>query len=119
LVKDNVNNTWYTKGANMVNIENELGLGWWDVSDPNYQIGQHVITALEPVQILVASQAGLVLMDTITTMMVQQAQTNFPSNGQGQGGLMGLPPSIFNGDRSKSDLFLDKFLGYELINGDN
>jgi Retrotransposon gag protein len=34
------------------------------------------------------------------------------------GTLIGTSPPTFNGDRDKSDVFLDKFLGYELINAD-
>ena len=33
--------------------------------------------------------------------------------------LSGVPPPVFNGDRDKSETFLDKFLGYELVNGDH
>ena len=29
-----------------------------------------------------------------------------------------MPPPIFNGDRDKSELFLDKFTSYEIVNGD-
>jgi len=41
-----------------------------------------------------------------------------PSNG-GSHALSGVPPPIFNGDRDKSELFLDKFMSYEIVNGDN
>jgi len=40
-----------------------------------------------------------------------------PSNG-GSRALSGVPPPIFNGDRDKSELFLDKFTSYEIVNGD-
>jgi len=30
-----------------------------------------------------------------------------------------VPPLIFNGDRDKSELFLDKFISYEIVNGDS
>jgi Retrotransposon gag protein/Zinc knuckle len=102
----------------MVNITNDLGLGWWDVADPNHQTGQHVITAPEPAQISAAPSAGPVPMDTIAATMVAPVQSA-QSNGQGKGGLIGLPPPIFDGNRAKSDLFLDKFLGYELLNGES
>jgi len=41
-----------------------------------------------------------------------------PSNG-GSRALSGVPPPIFNGDRDKSELFLDKFMSYEIVNGDS
>jgi len=40
-----------------------------------------------------------------------------PPNGASRA-LSGVPPPIFNGDRDKSELFLDKFTSYEIINGD-
>jgi Retrotransposon gag protein len=102
----------------MVNITNNLGLGWWDVADPNHQAGHHTITTPELAQISAAPSAGPVPMDTIAATMVAPAQPA-QSNGQSKGGLIGLPPPIFDGNRAKSDLFLDKFLGYELINGES
>jgi hypothetical protein len=57
-------------------------------------------------------------MDTIAATMVAPAQSA-QSNGQSKGGLIGLPPPIFDSNRAKSDLFLDKFLGYELLNGES
>jgi hypothetical protein len=107
----------------MVNISNELGLGWWDLANPEYQTAQHMITGPDmnpkPAQILAAPFAGLVPMETITASMVVPAQQTPQYNGNGKGGLIGLPPPIFYRDRSKSEQFLDKLLGYELINGDN
>jgi hypothetical protein len=44
-----------------------------------------------------------------------------PLNNESKGAnrmLIGTSPPTFNGDRDKSDIFLDKFLGYELINAD-
>ena len=29
-----------------------------------------------------------------------------------------VPPPMFNGDRDKSETFMDKFISYELVNGD-
>jgi hypothetical protein len=115
LLEDNNDGTWHTRGANMVNITNDLELGWWDVVDPNHQTGQHVITAPEPAQISAAPSAGPVSMDTIAATMVAPVQSA-QSNGQRKGGLIGLPPPIFDGNRAKSNPFLDKFLGYELLN---
>jgi hypothetical protein len=57
-------------------------------------------------------------MDMIVATMVAPAQQT-QSNAQSKGGLIGLPPLIFDSNRAKSDLFLDKFLGYELINGES
>src|SRR5712675_2862972 len=37
----------------------------------------------------------------------------------GNRSLSGVPPPIFNGDRDKSELFLDKFMSYEIVNGDS
>jgi len=39
-----------------------------------------------------------------------------PANGNRA--LSGVPPPIFNGDREKSEPFLDKFMSYEIVNGD-
>jgi len=39
-----------------------------------------------------------------------------PANGNRA--LSGVPPPIFNGDREKSEHFLDKFMSYEIVNGD-
>jgi len=41
-----------------------------------------------------------------------------PSNG-GSHALSGVPPPIFNGSRDKSELFLDKFTSYKIVNGDS
>jgi hypothetical protein len=118
LTENEDDSTWHTRGANMVNLTNKLGLRWWDVADPNYQAGQHIITAPELAQISAAPSVGPVPMDTITATVVAPA-VQAPSNGQSKGGLIGLPPLIFDGNRAKSDLFLDKFLGYKLINGES
>ena len=45
------------------------------------------------------------------------AQPSGERNGSSKS-LSGVPPPVFNGDRDKSEAFLDKFLGYELANID-
>jgi len=41
------------------------------------------------------------------------------ANGHNNRALSGVPPPMFNGDRDKSETFLDKFTSYELVNGDS
>jgi hypothetical protein len=116
ILTPNKDKNWYTRGSNMVEINNELGLGWWNISDPDYQTRLHTI---ELMQITAAPQAGPVPMEMIAATMVAPAQQQTQSNRNRKGGLIGLPPLIFYRDRSRSEQFLDKFLGYKLINGDN
>jgi len=52
------------------------------------------------------------------TMSAPAPPVDPPSNG-GSRALSGVPPPIFNGDRDKSELFLDKFMSYEIVNGDS
>jgi len=41
------------------------------------------------------------------------------ANGHSNRALSGVPPPMFNGDRDKSETFMDKFTSYELVNGDS
>src|SRR5712672_1086206 len=52
---------------------------------------------------------------TTTTALAPPAE-NKTTNGNRL--LSGVPPPIFNGDRDKSEHFLDKFMSYEIVNGD-
>jgi len=112
---------YYVRQSDHINPENTIGLGWWRESDTEFDQGILSIipmtTATEPMQ------AAAAPMDPAPTQQIAAATTTPraadppPTNGR-SGSLTGAPPPMFTGDRDKSEIFLDKFLGYELANLD-
>jgi hypothetical protein len=73
-----------------------------------------MIATLEPT--LEISAAPMEAERTEEVAATITAPPDKPATNGGKSSLSGVPPPMFNGDRDKSELFLDKFLGYELIN---
>jgi len=74
-------------------------------------------TAAAP-QLLEIAAAPHIKMEEVTatvTAPVPPAETKLAN---GNHALSGVPPPIFNRDREKSEHFLDKFMSYEIVNGD-
>jgi len=61
--------------------------------------------------------AGIVTEEVTATVTAPTPPTE-TKLANGNWALSGVPPLIFNGDREKSKHFLDKFMSYEIVNGD-
>ena len=161
-----LNNRWYllhvdaahpgvffANASSLIAITNNLGLGYWDPSDPQHPDYQPtsainadppsptqnpvpssssttvhptpialppavVPTAPIPVPIpTVLPQATIPVAPTVpippTAMSTGTAPAAAPAP---SGGLRGVPPTIFNGDRTKADTFWSEFRRYNLNN---
>jgi hypothetical protein len=75
-----------------------------------------MIATLEPTLEISAAPMEAERTEEVAATMAAPAER--PATNGGKSSLSGVPPPMFNGDRDKSELFLDKFLGYELINAD-
>src|SRR5712671_5908168 len=73
------------------------------------------ITSPLPLEIAATPQIEMEEVAATVTAPALPAETK-PANGNHA--LSGVPPPIFNGDREKSEHFLDKFMSYEIVNGD-
>ncbi|KAF8274210.1 hypothetical protein EI94DRAFT_1696146 [Lactarius quietus] len=155
----NLSQQWYTHHSQLVPVPSDLGLGYWDITDPPHPLYQAPTTgtfSARPTPINVdssdssgsstvsaqstaSSQIFLPAIDhsnappteafanTVTLqgtlpldppaapMSVNTTTTNPPSNG----GLKGTAPTIFTGDRSRSDTFWNEFRQYRLLNRNN
>jgi len=70
-----------------------------------------------PQALEIAATPHIEMEEVATTVTAPMPPTETkPANGSQA--LSGVPPPIFNGDREKSEHFLDKFMSYEIINGD-
>src|SRR5712672_2205743 len=113
-----------TRLSDQIDNDNEFGLGHWSETDTQYSDARHMmhVPLTTPAPLSIAATAP---MDTsgleyigATISALAPPPVNPPSNG-GSRALSGVPPPIFNGDRDKSELFLDKFMSYEIVNGDS
>src|SRR5712675_2028444 len=57
-------------------------------------------------------------MEEVAATVTAPALSTETKLANGNRSLSGVPPPIFNGDRDKSEHFLDKFMSYEIVNGD-
>jgi len=57
-------------------------------------------------------------MEEIATTVMAPPPPAENRTANGNRSLSGVPPPIFNGDRDKSEHFLDKFMSYKIVNGD-
>jgi len=112
--------------SDQIDNQNKFGLGHWSDTDSQYQDARHMMFAPPdtpaPLEISASSpveMSGIQPTETIGATMRTQTppQTTQTSNGRSRA-LSGVPPPIFNGDRNQSELFLDKFMSYEIVNGD-
>jgi len=71
--------------------------------------------APQPLEIAATPHIKMEEVATTVTAPAPPAETK-PANGSRA--LSGVPPPIFNRDREKSEHFLDKFMSYEIVNGD-
>jgi hypothetical protein len=117
LEDNDLNTTLLMKQSLHIDINNTIGLGWWKNTDIEFSEGQPkmIATLTPPLEISVASMEAERTEEVVATMTMPPDK---PATNGGKSSLSGVPPPMFNGDRDKSELFLDKFLGYELINAD-
>jgi len=112
-----------TRLSDQINNNNNFGLGHWSKTDTQYSDACHMmhtpVTTPEPLSIAATAPMDTSGLEYISTTMSAPVPppVDPPSNG-GSCALSGVPPPIFNGDRDKSELFLDKFTSYKIINGD-
>jgi len=103
-------------------IENDnfFQLGHWKETDPQYESGRHMMypptaTTPQPLEIAATPHIEMEEVAATVTAPAPPAKTK-PANGNRA--LSGVLPPIFNGDREKSEHFLDKFMSYEIVNRD-
>jgi len=111
--------------SDQINNENEYRLGHWSETNSQYQDTRHTMFAPldtpAPLEISASSpieMSGIQPTETIgATMCTQTPPQIQTSNGRSRA-LSRVPPPNFNGDHNLSELFLDKFTSYEIMNGD-
>src|SRR5712672_1944968 len=72
-------------------------------------------TTPQPLEIAATPHIEMEEVAATVTVPVPPAETKLAN---GNRALSGVPPPIFNGDREKSEHFLDKFMSYEIVNRD-
>jgi len=72
-------------------------------------------TTPQPLEIAATPHVEMEEVTTTVTAPAPPAETKLAN---GNRALSGVPPPIFTGDREKSEHFLDKFMSYEIVNGD-
>jgi len=119
---------WYTTLAEQIEDEGFYQLGWWQETDPQFQSRRHMMypttTPTQPLELAAAPQIEEIAatphveMEEIAATVTAPAPPAENKTTNGNRSLSGVPPPIFNGDRDKSEHFLDKFMSYEIVNGD-
>src|SRR5712675_3366633 len=110
--------------SDQIENDNDFGLGHWSETDTQYSDARHMmhvpVTTPEPLSIAATAPMDTSGLEHVGATMSAPAPppVDPPSNG-GSRALSGVPPPNFNGDRNKSELFLDKFMSYEIVNGDS
>jgi len=110
--------------SDQIDNDNDFGLGHWSETNTQYSDARHMmhapVTTPEPLNITATAPMDTSGLEYIGATMSAPAPppVDPPSNG-GSHALSGVLPPIFNGDRDKSELFLDKFMSYEIVNGDS
>ena len=109
---------WVTRLVDILELENDLNLGWWNTDEPQHTTGQHRIH-LPPITTDAPAEPMADIAATIGATITAPTDTTAPqtTNG-GNRTLSGVAPPQFNGDRNMTETFMDKFLGYELTNYD-
>jgi len=107
---------WYTRVTDRIAKENHLGLRHYRENDSKFSKGQHII--LPPLEIAATPQIKMSGSEMIGATVTAPTNTN-KANGHSNWALSGVPPPMYNGDRDKSETFMDKFTSYELVNGDS
>ena len=134
-------NTWSTCASAAITPQNTLGLGYWDVSDPQHpnftpividppdtsNSAPHTTVTYQPAPLPTSSTPSAQISATRTHPTTMSAgATGLGGSGgggggggsggggggtapTGNGGLKGMPPTIFNSMRNKVDKFLSKF----------
>jgi len=113
-----------TRRTDQIDNENEFGLGHWSETDSQYSDACHMmhapLTTPKPLSIAATAPMDTSGLEYIgATMSAPAPPPVDPSSNGRSHALSGVPPPIFNGDRDKSKLFLDKFMSYEIVNGDS
>jgi len=113
-----------TRRSDQIDNQNEYRLGHWSDTDSQYQDARHMMFAPlntpTPLEIAAAPKIEMGGVETIgaTTSAPAPPQTQIPTSNGGSHALSRVPLPIFSGDRNQSELFLDKFTSYEIVNGD-
>jgi len=100
--------TWYTRATDRIAKDNHLGLGHYRENDSKFSEGQHAIFPPE-----ITPDPPSTMSEHIGATVTAPTDAN-KANGHNNRALSGVPPPMFNGDRDKSETFLDKFTSYEL-----
>src|SRR5712671_1307727 len=119
-IADVTNLNWYTTLGEQIKNDNFFQLEHWKETDPQFQSGRHMMyppTAATP-QPLEITTTPHIEMEEVAATVTAPAPPAETRTANGNRSLSGVPPPIFNGDRDKSEHFLDKFMSYEIVNGD-
>ena len=136
-------NTWSTCASTAIAPQNTLGLGYWDISDPQHpkftpiiidppdtsNPAPHTTVTYQPAPLPTTSSTPSAQISAtrthLTTMSAGATSIGGSGGGgggtggtipAGNGGLKGMPPTIFDGTCSKADKFLSEFRRYKLTN---
>jgi hypothetical protein len=131
--------TYATRRSYAINRENNIGLGWWNETDPthpSYTTGitragyrfptlrtptTNTETPAETVQITKPPTETYEPLDFPDIQMTANATTVQQNNATAvtTGGLLGMSPPIFDGTRSKGTIFWNTLICYKLLNRNN
>ena len=139
---------WTRASSAIPQRRNTFGLGFWGIHEPDHpdyqppaeqsstsappieidtidppELPQHTDPTIDVIAAgldQVASLQGTLPLDPPTTMSADATvAAPVPTPAPTSGGLKGVAPSIFSGDRSRSETFLNDFLLYQMINRNN
>jgi hypothetical protein len=148
IVVEFINNQWYTlswftrdstyatRRSYAINRENNIGLGWWNESDPahpSYTTGitraryrfptlrTHTETPVETNTAQITEPPTEIYnepLDFPDIQMTANATTVQQNNATAitSGGLLGVSPPIFDGTRSRGTIFWNTLIRYKLLN---
>jgi hypothetical protein len=131
--------TYATRRSYAINRENNIGLGWWNETDPahpSYTTGitraryrfptlrtptTNTETPAETIQITEPPTETYEPLDFPDIHMTANATTVQQNNATAvtTGGLLGVSPPIFDGTRSRGTIFWNTLICYKLLNRNN
>jgi len=111
---DPTNLNWYTTLSEQIENDNFFQLGHWKETDPQFQSGRHMMyppanPTPQPLEIAATPHIEMEEVAATVTAPVPPTETKLANDNRA---LSGVPPPIFNGDREKSEHFLDTFMSY-------
>ena len=132
-------NSWCTCASTAIAPQNTLGLGYWDISNPQHpnftpiaidppdtsNPAPHTTVTYQPTPLPTTTPSVHVAATSTHPTTMSAGTTGMSSGGGGGGtggaimgnsGLKGTLPTIFDGTCSKADKFLSEFRHYKLTN---